>query len=165
MNRDVRSDDVEPGAPAIDGGARDFDFDRFSRALTENSPDAILYTGSDGRIAYWNAGAERIFGFSAEEALGRSLDLIIPENLRKRHWDGFEKTMHTGQTRYGSGDLLSVPALRKDGTRISVEFSIVPFFDSQSQITGMAAVLRDVTKQFEAIKALRRELAAAKSAS
>lgn len=164
LTRDVRSDDVEPSASATNRGVGDFDFDRFSRALVETSPDAILYTGSDGLIAYWNAGAERIFGFSADEALGRSLDLIIPENLRKRHWDGFEKTMQTGQTRYGSGELLSVPALRKDGTRISVEFSIVPFFDDQSRITGMAAVLRDVTKQFETIKGLRRDLAAAKSA-
>lgn len=149
----------------INGASADvFDLDRFSRALVENSPDAILYTGSDGLIAYWNAGAERIFGFSADEAIGQSLDLIIPENLRKRHWDGFQKTMQTGQTRYGAGDLLSVPALRKDGSRISVEFSIVPFFDNRSQIVGMAAVLRDVTKQFETIKALRRDLAAAKSA-
>lgn len=146
-------------------GAVGFDLDAFSRALVEKSPDGILYAGSDGLIAYWNAGAERIFGFSADEAVGQSLDLIIPENLRKRHWDGFEKTMQTGRTRYGAGDLLSVPALRKDGSRISVEFSIVPFFDNRSQITGMAAVLRDVTKQFEAMKALRRDLAAAKSRS
>lgn len=137
-----------------------FDLDRFSRALVENISDAILYAGKDGRITYWNAGAERIFGFSAEEAVGQSLDLIIPVNLRKRHWDGYEKTMDTGQTRYGSGDLLAVPALRKDGSRISVEFSMLPFFDDQARMIGIAAVLRDVTKHFEAVKALRRELAA-----
>lgn len=137
-----------------------FDVGEFSRALVAHSPDAILFSDKDGRIAYWNAGAERIFGFSAAEAVGRSLDLIIPENLRKRHWDGYEKTMQTGQTRYGAGDLLAVPALRKDGTRISVEFSITPFFNEQSRMIGMAAVLRDVTKNFETVKALKRELAA-----
>lgn len=137
-----------------------FDLDQFSRALVENIPDAVLYAGKDGRIVYWNAGAERIFGFTASEALGQSLDIIIPENLRQRHWDGYEKTLATGHTRYGSGDLLSVPALRKDGSRISVEFSMLPFFDDQAKMIGIAAILRDVTKQFETVKALRRELAA-----
>lgn len=166
MSETSRETTRDESVPMSSGARSDgFDLDGFSRALVEQSPDAILYAGSDGLIAYWNAGAERIFGFSADEAIGQSLDLIIPENLRKRHWDGFEKTMKTGQTRYGAGDLLSVPALRKDGSRISVEFSIVPFFDSRSQITGMAAVLRDVTKHFETMKALRRDLAAAKSAS
>ncbi|CFX25585.1 Transcriptional regulator [Candidatus Filomicrobium marinum] len=137
-----------------------FDLDHFSRALVENIPDAVLYAGKDGRIVYWNAGAERIFGFTASEALGQSLDIIIPENLRQRHWDGYEKTVATGHTRYGSGDLLSVPALRKDGSRISVEFSMLPYFDDQGRMIGIAAILRDATKQFETVKALRRELAA-----
>lgn len=144
----------------IDDVTGAFDIDEFSRALVENISDAILYADRDGLISYWNAGAERIFGFSADEAVGQSLDLIIPVNLRKRHWDGYEKTMETGQTRYGSGDLLAVPALRKDGTRISVEFSMLPFLDDQGRMTGIAAVLRDVTKNFETIKALRKELAA-----
>lgn len=144
----------------IDDVAGAFDVDEFSRALVENISDAILYAGRDGLITYWNAGAERIFGFSAEEAVGQSLDLIIPVNLRKRHWDGYETTMETGQTRYGSGELLAVPALRKDGTRISVEFSMLPFFDDNNCMIGIAAVLRDVTKNFETVKALRKELAA-----
>lgn len=143
----------------IDQPSHGFDLDNFSRALVENIPDAVLYAGKDGRIAYWNAGAERIFGFTASEALGQSLDIIIPDNLRQRHWDGYEKTMDTGHTRYGSGELLSVPALRKDGTRISVEFSMLPFFDDRAKMIGIAAILRDVTKQFETMKTLRRELA------
>jgi PAS domain S-box-containing protein len=81
-------------------------------------------------IRFWNRGAERIFGFSEEEALERSLDIIIPKNLRKRHWDSYAETMRTGITRYGAGDVLAVPALRKDGTRVSIEFSILPFRDS-----------------------------------
>ncbi|MBV8591968.1 MAG: PAS domain S-box protein, partial [Acetobacteraceae bacterium] len=106
------------------------DFDHFCRTLARQAPDAIIYADATGLIAFWNQGAERIFGFSAAEALGQSLDIIIPENLRKRHWDGFAATMRTGNSRYGLGDLLAVPALRKDGTRISVEFTILPFHDA-----------------------------------
>jgi PAS domain S-box-containing protein len=97
--------------------------------------------------------------------MGKSLDIIIPENLRKRHWDGFTETVRTGKTRYGAGDVLAVPALRKDGVRISIEFSILPFFDRAGRILGMAAILRDVTKRFEEMKALRKELAAQRTAA
>jgi PAS domain S-box-containing protein len=135
------------------------DIDRFYRTLAREAPDAIVYADADGRIAFWNKGAERIFGFSEAEAIGKSLDIIIPENLRERHWNGYAKTVRTGKTRYGAGDLLAVPALRKDGTRISVEFTILPFVDRAGSILGMAATLRDVTKQFEEMKALRKELA------
>jgi PAS domain S-box-containing protein len=83
-------------------------------------------------------GATRIFGFSETEAVGRSLDLIIPENLRERHWQGYRATMHTGQSRYGDGQILSVAAVRKDGTRVSVEFTIVPFTDSAGRMIGIA---------------------------
>ena len=124
--------------------------------LVANTPDGILYAGQDGLIRYWNAGCQRIFGFTADEAQGQSLDIIVPQNLRERHWHGYDETMRTGQTRYGAGDFLSVPALRKDGSRISVEFSIVPFQDGAGRIVGIAAVMRDVTKRFEEIKALRK---------
>ena len=80
-------------------------------------------------------------GFEAE-ALGRSLDIIIPERLRERHWQGYRATMRTGQTRYGDGQVLSVPALRKDGARISVEFTIVPFTNDAAR---MIEVLRPAT--------------------
>jgi PAS domain S-box-containing protein len=86
---------------------------------------------------------------------------MIPGNLRARHWDGFRETMRTGRTRYGAGDLLAVPALRKDGSRISVEFSIVPFRDGAGRMVGIAAVMRDVTKRFEEMKALRKAAAGA----
>ena len=126
------------------------------RALVEGAPDAILVSGPDGRITFWNGGAERIFGFTREEATGQSLDIIVPENLRARHWHGYQETMRTGQTRYGAGDLLTVPALRKDGTRISIEFSIVPFHDASGAITALGAIIRDVTKRFEELNALRK---------
>jgi PAS domain S-box-containing protein len=137
--------------------------DRFYRTLAREAPDAIVYADSEGRITFWNRGAERIFGYSEADARGKSLDIIIPENLRKRHWDGFAETVRTGKTRYGAGDVLAVPALRKDGTRISIEFTILPFPDSTGQILGMAAILRDVTKQFEEMKSLRKRLAAAQA--
>lgn len=133
----------------------------FADVFLSEMPDGVLLADDEGVIRMWNAGCERIFGFSAEEAIGQSLDIIIPENLRARHWEGYEQTMRTGKTRYGAGDLLGVPALRKDGTRISVEFSIVPFRNSDGRIVGIGAVMRNVTKKFEEMKALRKALAAA----
>lgn len=129
----------------------------FCRTLVEEAADAIVYADADGLIRFWNKGAERIFGFSTAEALGQSLDIIIPENLRKRHWDGYAETMRTGKTRYGDGDILAVPALRNDGTRVSIEFTILPFHDRAGRMVGIAAILRDVTKRFEELKALRKQ--------
>ena len=135
------------------------DVDRFYRTLAREAPDAIVYADAAGLIAFWNEGAERIFGFSETEAVGKSLDIIIPENLLKRHWDGFGETVRTGKTRYGTGDVLAVPALRKGGARVSIEFTILPFSDRAGRILGIAAILRDVTKRFEEMKALRKEAA------
>lgn len=134
--------------------------DRFYRTLAHEAPDAIVYADAEGMIAFWNKGAERIFGFPATEAMGKSLDLIIPKTLRKRHWHGYAETVKSGATRYGAGDVLAVPAVRKDGTRISVEFTILPFRDRAGRILGIAATLRDVTARFEEMKALRQEAAA-----
>src|SRR5215475_2243698 len=88
------------------------DRERFAVALLDAAPDAVVYADISGRIQYWNAGAERMFGYAPSEALGQSLDIIIPQSLRSRHWEGFDKTMHTGVTRYGSGEILAVPAVR-----------------------------------------------------
>ena len=129
----------------------------------DEAPDAILISDADGIIRFWNPGAARIFGFTSQEAVGQSLDIIIPGALRERHWRGYAETIRTGQTRYGAGDLLTVPALRKDGTRISVEFSIVPFRDSAGRMTGMGAIMRDVTRRFEELKTLRKALAEPKA--
>lgn len=135
----------------------------FFRRVFVEAPDGLLYSDSEGVIEFWNAGCARIFGFTEEEALGQSLDIIIPPALRQRHWQGYADTIRTGETRYGAGDLLSVPALRKDGTRISVEFSIIPFRNEAGKMIGMAAIMRDVTNRFEEVKALRRALAASKA--
>jgi PAS domain S-box-containing protein len=130
-------------------------------ALLHSASDAIIATDRDGRITFWNPGAERIFGFTADDAVGQSLDLIIPENLRARHWSGFRHTMATGTSRYGLGDLLSVPGLTRDGARISVEFTILLLRNGTQETTGTVAVLRDVTKRFEEVRELKRRLAGA----
>jgi PAS domain S-box-containing protein len=136
------------------------DPDRFARSLVDGMPDAIIFADASGVIQVWNRGAERMFGFTAAEALGGQLDIIIPASLRDRHWQGFRETMQTGQTRYGDGQILAVPAVRKDGTRLSVEFTIVPFTGDDGRITGIAAIMRDVTARFEELRSLRRQLAA-----
>lgn len=128
-------------------------------ALLNSPAEAIVYSDREGLIRFWNGGAERVFGFSAEEALGQSLDIIIPERQRQRHWEGYDEVMKTGVSRYGSGDLLSVPALRKDGSRISVEFTIVPLKDADGAMLGMASVMRDVSARFEELRTLRRQAA------
>ena len=103
-----------------------------------------------------------MFGHTATEAIGQSLDMIIPEGLRARHWTGYHETMRTGRTSYGDGQTLAVPAIRKDGTRLSVAFTIVPFIDDKGGMIGIAAIMRDVTTQFEEMRALRKEVAALK---
>jgi PAS domain S-box-containing protein len=121
----------------------------FAERLVSGMADAIVYADADGVIRVWNRGATRIFGFAEAEALGRSLDIIIPENLRERHWQGYRATMRTGQSRYGDGQILSVPAVRKDGARVSVEFTIVPFTDNAGRMIGIAAIMRDATARIE----------------
>ena len=127
-------------------------------AILATASDAIIATDRTGVISFWNPGAGRIFGFSADEAIGRSLDLIIPGNLQARHWAGFNRVMETGESHYGHGELLSVPALTRSGRRISVEFTIMMLKDDKNQPTGTVAILRDVTKHFEESRKLKRQL-------
>ena len=136
------------------------DFEVLARALLDSAADGIIAADRDGVITLWNPGAERIFGHSADEAVGQSLDLIIPERQRPAHWQGFSEVMRTGQSRYGTGELLSVPSFRRDNERISIEFTIVPLQDAEGRMSGMVAILRDVTARFEQLKTLRRRLAA-----
>ena len=132
--------------------------DLFHRIL-EGTPDGVLFADQEGIIRYWNEGARRIFGYSKEEALGTSLDLIIPEKLRARHWHGYHNVMATGVSRY-STELLSVPALHKDGHQLSCEFSIVMIHDNADEIIGFASIMRDVTERWEKEKVLKERLAA-----
>jgi nitric oxide dioxygenase len=132
----------------------------FAVRLVRDCPDAIVYADSEGRIRLWNGGAERLFGFAEGEALGQSLDVIIPERLQARHWQGYREVMAGRESRYAAGALLAVPARHKDGRQISVEFTILPFRDAAGALLGIAAVMRDTTARFEETRALRRELAA-----
>ena len=132
--------------------------DQLSAALLASKSDAIIVADAKGVIQLWNPGAERIFGYSAAEAVGQSLDLIIPNALRERHWQGYEQVMQTGSSRYGDGDVLAVPGWRKDGKRISLEFTIVPLHGPDGRLQGMGAVLRDVTARFEELRALRKQV-------
>lgn len=131
--------------------------DELAGRIVAGAADAIVFADREGAIRLWNAGAERIFGFSAQEAVGRSLDLIIPERQRPRHWEGWRRVMETGVTRYAT-DMLAVPALRKDGSTVSIEFTIQLLRDASGAILGPAAILRDVTARFLREKDLRARI-------
>ena len=126
--------------------------------LVSNAGDAIVVSDADGAIVVWNAAAERIFGFTPEEAIGRTLDLITPDRHRQRHWDGYHKTMRTGVTRYGA-EVLRVPALHKDGRSLSIAFTVSMLFAADETVTGITAVIRDETERWDAERAMRRRIA------
>lgn len=128
-------------------------------AVLSTSSDAIVAADRDGIIRFWSPGAERIFGYSRDDAIGQSLDIIIPERLRARHWDGYRHVIEGGESRYGAGDVLAVPGVKKDGAIVSLEFTIIPLHDKSRQLIGLAAIMRDVTKRFEEMRALKRKLA------
>jgi PAS domain S-box-containing protein len=139
--------------------------ERIGAALLEAAGDAIIFADTEGLIQFWNPGAERVFGFSSPEALGRSLDLIIPEAQRAAHWAGFNRVMNTGHSRYDQGELLAVPGVHCDGHRVSLEFTLTPVVDTSGRMLGLVAVLRDATRKFEELRTLRRDLAALRRAS
>lgn len=128
------------------------------RAMADQAPDGLIIIDREGLIRYWNRGAERIFGYSAAEAAGRNLDVIIPEKHRQRHWDGFVAAMAAGTSKYGDNDLLAVPALTADGSTVSIEFSVVMLSDSEGNATHVGAVVRDVTARRAQEKEVRRRL-------
>jgi len=133
--------------------------DRLLEQFINNAPDAILVSDREGVIRFWNSGAEQMFGHAAAEAVGQSLDLIIPENLRGRHWEGYGRVMASGETKYKTG-LLSSPGVRKDGSRISLEFSMVLLSDEAGNMQGCASVMRDVTERWKKEKELKERLTA-----
>lgn len=135
-----------------------FNLDRFSQTLVHDAPDAVIYADADGLIQFWNRSAERVFGFTEAEAIGCSLDMIVPEHLRERHWSGFAETLRTGQTRYGTGGRLEATAQRKDGTCISVEFGLLPVRDERGEVAGIGAIVREI-RPIPAIDNVRMRLA------
>ena len=128
------------------------------RQVVEAVGDAIVVCDANGAITFWNAAAVRLFGFAESEALGKSLDLIVPEKQRQRHWDGYNKTMQTGQTRYGN-DVLRVPALHKDGRTLSIAFTVAMLFSADKTVTAIIAVIRDETVRFNEERSMRKRLA------
>jgi len=139
--------------------------DTLADAILSMNSDAIIAANKEGIIRFWNPEAERIFGYASGAAIGQSLDIIIiPERLRKRHWDGYYHVIKSGESRYGHGNILAVPGIKKDGAGVSIEFTIVPLRDAAGQLIGLAAIMRDVTKRFEEIRALKQKLAEATKA-
>ena len=126
-------------------------------ALVANTDHAVIVADPDGVICFWNPAAEKTFGHSRSEALGETLDIIIPDKLRARHWAGYRRVMETGATDYG-GRTLAVPAIRRDGTRISVEFTVTLLRDASGAIQGIAAILRDVSARWEEQRSLHRRI-------
>jgi len=127
--------------------------------IVEQSRDAIIFADREEVIRLWNAGAEAMFGYSAQEALGQSLAIIIPENLRARHSEGYRRVMAAGASKYAM-ELLAVPGLRKNGSRISLEFTITLVGDDRGEILGAAAIIRDVSARWERDQQWRQRLAA-----
>lgn len=119
--------------------------------------DAVIVADAQEKIVLWNAAATRIFGYSEEEALGNTLDLIVPERQRQKHQEGYSKSMETGTTRYGAS-LLKVPAKHKDGGTLSIAFTVGMLFDEKHQANGVAAVIRDETERFAEERALKKRL-------
>lgn len=149
-NRENLGEPWETAAPS---------WDWLCRQIVMEAGEAIIFADRANVIRLWNRGAERIFGYTAEEALGQSLNLIIPERWRDRHWESYRRVMASGATKYGQGQLLAVPGQRRDGAPLSLEFSLVLIKDTHGRILGAAAVLRDVTAKWQEMKALKKRLA------
>ncbi len=120
--------------------------------------DAIIAVGKDGKIILWNPAAERIFGFTAKDAVGQSLDLIVPERFRERHWNGFRQVMLSGHSRYGT-EVLRVPALHKDGRALSIAFTVALVNSPDGESQAIVAIVRDDTQRWQEERELRRRLA------
>jgi PAS domain S-box-containing protein len=120
--------------------------------IVARTDHAVIVADAAGTIRFWNPAAEAMFGLTASDAIGQSLDVIIPEKLRERHWDGYRRVMETGESSY-AGRTLAVPALRADGTRISVEFTVTMLPGEDGSVAGIAAIMRDVTAEWEARRA------------
>lgn len=127
------------------------------QALVAAMGDAVVVCDVQGHVVVWNPGAERIFGWSAAEALGQRMDMIVPERLRKRHWDGYEQSMASGTTKYAH-DLLRVPAVDKAGRAMSIAFTVFMLFDADGKASACGSVIRDETDRFAQDRALRKHV-------
>lgn len=127
-------------------------------AMVRAMGDAVIVSDAAGRVIFWNAAAERLFGWSQAEALGQRMDMIIPERLRKRHWEGYDESMRTGHTRYAH-DVLRVPAVDKAGRAMSIAFTVFMLFGADGKPSACGSVIRDETQRFADDRALRKRIA------
>lgn len=127
------------------------------RTLLDQAPDAVVFAGTDGVIRYWNAAAERVFGFPAADAVGKGLDILIPESFRERHWAGYDRALAAGETKY-AGQSLPTRARKADGSEIYVELGFSIIKDAAGAVIGAMATARDITERFERDRQTRREL-------
>jgi PAS domain S-box-containing protein len=132
--------------------------------LVDALADAVVVADAQGVVRYWNPAAERIFGFTAGDALGQSMDFFIPERLRARHWEGYDKTLSTGVTKYGT-ELLRVPALAKDGRQISIAFTVALLPGADGKPAAIVAVIRDETQRFQEERNLKKRIAELEAAA
>jgi PAS domain S-box-containing protein len=128
------------------------------QAIVEQAPDAVIFADRDGAIRVWNHGAETVFGYSAAEVLGNSLDVIIPERLRRAHWEGFHRAIDTGQTKYGDR-VLTTRSVHKDGTKLYVDLSFGLVRDAAGAVAGALAIGRNCTVRYLSDRALRARIA------
>jgi len=128
------------------------------QAIVEQAPDAIIFADRDGVIQVWNHGAGTVFGYAADEVLGKSLDVIIPERLRHAHWEGFRRAIDTGQTKYGNR-VLTTRSVHKNGSKLYVDLSFGLVRDGAGAVTGALAVGRDCTARYLSEGTLRARLA------
>jgi PAS domain S-box-containing protein len=127
-------------------------------AVVDAIGDALVVSDVEGKVIVWNAGAERLFGWSAQEALGQRMDMIVPERLRQRHWDGYDKSMQTGHTKYAH-DVLRVPAVDKLGRAMSIAFTVFMLFGPDGKPSACGSVIRDETDRFAQDRAQRKRIA------
>ena len=126
--------------------------------LLEALADAVMVCDAEGAIVLWNPACERLFGYSEAEVLGKTMDMIIPERLRGRHWEGYHKTMATGITKYGT-DVLRVPAVDKAGRTMSIAFTVAMLHAPDGKVSAIASIIRDETSRFNDERALKKRVA------
>ncbi len=118
---------------------------RFYGQLIEKTGDAVIIAGSDGTILEWNQSAVRLFGWTREQAMGENIDMMIPDNQKDAHWEGYDHVLETGETKFGDGNLLTVSALKSDGSHFGIEFSITPLTEGGG-VTAIGVIVRAVRR-------------------
>lgn len=130
----------------------------FFEAIVEQVADGIIFADRRGTIRRWNAGAEAIFGYAADEVVGQSLNVIIPERLRSAHWTAFDRAVETGQTRYGR-QAMTTRSVHKNGSKLYVDLSFALVKDNAGEVLGSVAMARDITRRYLEENVLRRRVA------